>query len=102
MGERNHAGDGVGHVKRLAVLKGLADDQGERDLALGELHIEMRAAEIPIEHRDQLLGIDEFDAVIAPEMAMLVVKPVGIADRMALLEVNDERPLAIGGAFRST
>ncbi len=65
-------------------------------MRLGELHVEMRAAQVPIEHRDQLLGIDEFDAVIAPEMAMLVVKPVGIADRMALLRVDDERALAIG------
>lgn len=66
---------------------------------LGELHIQMCAAVVPIEHWDQFLGVDEFDAVITLEMALLVVKLVGIADWMILFGIDDERPLTIREFF---
>ncbi len=56
----------------------------------------MRAAKVAIEQRDQPLGLDEFDTVIAAEMPALVVPPVGIADRVALLRIGDERTGALG------
>ena len=62
-------------------MKGLAGNQGQRDFGLGQLHMQVRAAKIPVEQRDEPPGVDEFDPVVTAEMAVFVVKPAGIADR---------------------
>ena len=90
------ADGGVGRVKAGDGVKGLAGDEGQRDLRLGQLHVQMRAAEVPVEQRDEPLGVDEFDPVVTAETAVLVVKPVRIADRVALVGIDYERTVAVG------
>ena len=60
-------------------------------MVFGELDAEMGDPEAAVEAWDQQVGIDELDAVIAAKMPALVVPPVGIALRMALRRIDNER-----------
>ncbi len=75
---------------------GLAGDQRQRDVRLGQLHAQMRAARVPVEQRDQSFSVEELDAVVTTKMPVLVVPPVGIADRVAFIRIDHEGALTLG------
>ena len=56
----------------------------------------MGRGEVPVEARNDKVGIDELDAVIATEMPALVIPPVVAALGVALVRIDNERLLALG------
>ena len=53
---------------------------------------------IAVEEREQAFGLDELHTIIGAEMPALIVPPVEIAFRVALLRIEDEGFL-VGGEF---
>jgi hypothetical protein len=56
----------------------------------------MREPKVTVDKRNELLSVDELDAVIAAELVALVVVPVRIADRTAFLGIDHKRTVALG------